>query len=102
MKIRKNLSDEEMFRGRREKLTFENGIHADGQSHHTKKTEKTLEQKEILLPDEVRERLNRFLLEVRMEWMKDKKGNCRWKITKENDRITIIPVASKSNGILEL
>lgn len=67
-----------------------------------KKTEKTLEQKEILLPDEVRERLNRFLLEVRMEWMKDKKGNCRWKITKENDRITIIPVASKSNGILEL
>lgn len=54
------------------------------------------------MPDEVRERLNRFLLEVRMEWMKDKKGNCRWKITKENDRITIIPVASKSNGILEL
>lgn len=40
MKIRKNLSDEEMFRGRREKLTFENGIHADGQSHHTKKNRK--------------------------------------------------------------
>ncbi|MCD8198649.1 MAG: hypothetical protein LUD24_00445 [Phascolarctobacterium sp.] len=96
MKIRKNLSDAEMFRGSREKLTFENSVYADEKPQPAKiKAVKTPVQKTILLPDEALERLNRFLLEISMEWLKNKNGDCSWKVTKENGRIIIMPAANK-------
>ncbi len=96
MKIRKNLPDAEMFRGSREKLTFENGVYTDEKPQPAKiKAVKTSAQKTILLPDEARERLNRFLLEISMEWLKNKNGDCSWKVIKENGRIIIMPAANK-------
>lgn len=94
VKIRKNLSDEEMLKGYNEKLTFENGIYADEKIRKVKfKNAKTEHKKEILLPAEAQERLNRFLLEISMEWLKNKKGNCKWKVLKEDGQIVIKPVA---------
>lgn len=94
MKIRKNLSDEDMLKGFKEEISFENGMYADEKVRQTKlKGNKAPAKKELLLPEDAQEKLNRFLLEISMEWLKNKKGNCTWKVSKENDQITIKPVS---------
>ena len=94
MKIRKNLSDADMLKGFQEEISFENGMYADEKVKQTKlKGNKSAAKKELLLPEDAQERLNRFLLEISMEWLKNKKGDCTWKISKENDQIVIKPVA---------
>ena len=97
-KIRKNLSDADMLKGFAEELTFENGIYAEEKNQASKvKRIKASAKKELLLPDEAQERLNRFLLEISMEWLKNKNGNCTWKVLKEDGQIVIkpSPVAKK-------
>lgn len=94
VKIRKNLSDAEMLKGFSEELTFENGMYADEKVRQSKlKGAKAPVKKELLLPEEAQERLNRFLLEISMEWLKNKNGDCTWKVLKENGEIIIKPVA---------
>lgn len=94
-KIRKNLSDEEMLRGFKEEITFENGMYADEKVQHSRiKGVKAPAKKEILLPEEAQERLNRFLLEISMEWLKNKNGSCTWKVLKEGEQIVIRPAAA--------
>lgn len=94
VKIKKGLSDADMLKGFQEDLTFENGMYADEKVRDSKfKATKIANKKELLLPEEAQERLNRFLLELSMEWLKDKKGNCNWKVLKENGQIVIKPVA---------
>lgn len=96
MKIRKNLSDEEMLKGFSEELTFENGMYSEEKVRESKiKNTKKNNAKELLLPEEAQERLNRFLLEISMEWLKNKNGDCSWKVLKENEQIVIKPVANK-------
>lgn len=96
MKIRKNLSDEEMLKGFNEELTFENGMYSEEKVRESKiKNTKKNNAKELLLPEEAQERLNRFLLEISMEWLKNKNGDCSWKVLKENGQIVIKPVANK-------
>ena len=96
MKIRKNLSDEEMLKGFSEELTFENGMYSEEKVRESKiKNTKKNNAKELLLPEEEQERLNRFLLEISMEWLKNKNGDCSWKVLKENGQIVIKPVANK-------
>lgn len=93
-KIRKNLSDADMLKGFSEELTFENGMYADEKVRQSKiKGAKAPAKKELLLPEEAEERLNRFLLEISMEWLKNKNGDCTWKVLKENGEIIIKPVA---------
>lgn len=95
MKIRKNLSDEEMLKGFSEELTFENGMYSEEKVRESKiKNTKKNNAKELLLPEEAQERLNRFLLEISMEWLKNKNGDCSWKVLKENGQIVIKPVAN--------
>ena len=96
MKIKKNLSDEEMLKGFSEELTFENGMYSEEKVRESKiKNTKKNNAKELLLPEEAQERLNRFLLEISMEWLKNKNGDCSWKVLKENGQIVIKPVANK-------
>lgn len=96
MKIRKNLSDEEMLKGFSEELTFENGMYSEEKVRESKiKNTKKNNSKELLLPEDAQERLNRFLLEISMEWLKNKNGDCSWKVLKENGQIVIKPVANK-------
>lgn len=96
MKIRKNLSDEEMLKGFSEELTFENGMYSEEKVRESKiKNTKKTNSKELLLSEEAQERLNRFLLEISMEWLKNKNGDCSWKVLKENGQIVIKPVANK-------
>ena len=93
-KIRKNLSDADMLKGFSEELTFENGMYADEKVRQSKiKGAKAPAKKELLLPEEAEERLNRFLLEISMEWLKNKNGDCTWKVLKENGEIIIKPVS---------
>lgn len=94
VKIRKNLSDAEMLKGFSEELTFENGMYAEEKLKQNKfKGAKAAVKKELLLPEDAQERLNRFLLEISMEWLKNKNGDCTWKVLKENGEIVIKPVA---------
>ena len=95
-KIRKNLSDEDMLKGFREELSFENGIYSEEKTSARMKLKAKAPapaKKELLLPQDAQERLNRFLLEISMEWLKNKNGDCTWKVLKEGGQIVIKPVA---------
>ena len=97
MKIRKNLSDEEMFKGYNEEITFENGMYADEkvQQSKIKAAKKGAAKTQLLLTDVAVERLNRFLLEISMEWLKNKNGDCSWKVSKEDGQIIIKPAPAR-------
>ena len=95
-KIRKNLSDEDMLKGFSEELSFENGIYSEEKTPARMKLKAKAPaptKKELLLPQDAQERLNRFLLEISMEWLKNKNGDCTWKVLKEGGQIVIKPVA---------
>ena len=95
-KIRKNLSDEDMMKGFSEELSFENGIQSEEKTTARMKLKAKAPapaKKELLLPQDAQERLNRFLLEISMEWLKNKNGDCTWKVLKEGGQIVIKPVA---------
>ena len=96
VKIRKNLSDEDMLKGFSEELFFENGIYSEEKTTARMKLKAKAPapaKKELLLPQDAQERLNRFLLEISMEWLKNKNGDCTWKVLKEGGQIVIKPVA---------
>ena len=95
-KIRKNLSDEDMLKGFSEELSFENGIYSEEKTTARMKLKAKAPapaKKELLLPQDAQERLNRFLLEISMEWLKNKNGDCTLKVLKEGGQIVIKPVA---------
>lgn len=99
MKIRKNLSDEDMLKGYEEEVSFENAIYGDEPVKNKKlKTAKKADSKEILLPDEALAKLNRYLLEISMDWFKNTKGEADWKVYKEDGQIIIKPVAAKKKA----
>ena len=94
VKIKKGLSDADMLKGFNENLTFENGIYAEEKVTPSKiKGAKAPVKKELLLPPEAQERLNRFLLEISMECLQKNHGSCTWKVARENDQIIIKPVS---------
>ena len=67
VKIKKGLSDADMLKGFSEELTFENGMYADEKDKQSKlKGAKAPAKKELLLPEDAQERLNRFLLDIYM------------------------------------
>ena len=99
MKIRKNLSDEDMLKGYEEEVSFENAIYSDESVKNKKlKTAKKADSKEILLPDEALAKLNRYLLEISMDWFKNTKGEADWKVYKEDGQIIIKPAAAKKKA----
>ncbi len=93
-KIKKGLSDADMLKGFSEELTFENGIYAEEKTKNSRlKSTKQPAKKELLLPEDAQERLNRFLLEISMECLQKNQGSCTWKVTREGEQIIIKPVA---------
>ena len=99
MKIRKNLSDEDMLKGYEEEVSFENAIYGDEPVKNKKlKTAKKADSKEILLPNEALAKLNRYLLEISMDWFKNTKGEADWKVYKEDGQIIIKPAAAKKKA----
>ena len=99
MKIRKNLSDEDMLKGYEEEVSFENAVYGDEPVKNKKlKTAKKADNKEILLPDEALAKLNRYLLEISMDWFKNTKGEADWKVYKEEGQIIIKPAAAKKKA----
>ena len=94
VKIKKGLSDADMLKGFNENLTFENGMYAEEKVTPSKiKGAKAPVKKELLLPPEAQERLNRFLLEISMEGLQKNHGSCTWKVAREQEQIIIKPVA---------
>ena len=85
MKIKRNLSDADMFRGMEEEESFETALLSDD-SRRVKLRK---------LPPEAIEKLNRCLLEVSMEWLKDKGGDVDWKVVREGTSIIIKPAPAK-------
>jgi hypothetical protein len=96
MKIKKNLSDAEMFQDSSENYSFETEVLTDdGRSSSFRRKAQQPEKKELLLPEEAQEKLNRCLLEVSMEWLKDKNGEAAWKVKREGLQIIIEPAPAK-------
>lgn len=99
MKIRKNLSDEDMLKGYEEEVSFENAIYSDEPSKNKKiKPAKKADGKELLLPEDAVEKMNRYLLEISMDWLKNKRGEVDWKVYKEDGQIVIKPAAAKKKA----
>ena len=99
MKIRKNLSDEDMLKGYEEEVSFENAIYGDEPVKNKKlKNAKKADSKEILLPDEALAKLNRYLLEISMDWFKNTRGEADWKVYKEDGQIIIKPASAKKKA----
>lgn len=99
MKIKKNLSDEEMFKGYVEKASFENSFDAEEKIVSSKVKNKTAAAKELLLPDEAQEKLNQYLLEISMDWFKNGNGNAVWKVYKDQGQIIIKPAPAKKKDL---
>lgn len=76
------------WKGFSEELTFENGMYADEKVKQSKlKGAKAPAKKELLLPEDAQERLNRFLLEISMEWLKNKNGDCTGRLSRKTARL---------------
>ena len=96
MKIKKNLSDEEMFASSQEDYSFETAVLEDDSRKKSFRGKLTApEKKELLLTEEAQEKLNRCLLEVSMEWLKQKKGEADWKVKREGLQIIIETAVAK-------
>ena len=98
MKIKKNLSDADMFRGMEEEESFETALLSDDSRRIKLKKNSSTVKKEaeaMMLPAETIEKLNRCLLEVSMEWLKDKGGDVDWKILRDGISIIIKPAPAK-------
>ena len=90
MKIKKNLSDEDMLRGFGETLSFENSLQPqEGQVSQKKQKKQAAEANNIFLPAEIEEKFSKLMLEMRTQLLKDKKTNVEWKVKKENNQIII-------------
>ena len=98
MKIKKNLSDADMFRGLEEEDSFETAVLTDDSRRlKLRKNSSTIkkEAEAMMFPPEAIEKLNRCLLEVSMEWLKGKGGNVDWKVIREGTSIIIKPSPAK-------
>ena len=90
MKIKKDLSDEDMLKGFDEKLSFENSLQPQETESGLKKTRQTtVNTSNVFLPAEIEEKFSQLLLEMRTQLLKDKKINVEWKVKKENNQIII-------------
>lgn len=98
MKIKKNLSDEEMFKGYVEKESFENTFDANEKTITVQRKNKAA-AKELLLPVEAQEKLNQYLLEISMDWFKNGNGDVVWKVQKEQGQIIIKPAPEKKKAV---
>ena len=98
MKIRKNLSDADMFRGVEEEESFETALLSDDSRRiKLRKNSSAIKKEEeaMMLPPEAIEKLNRCILEVSMEWLKEKGGDVDWKVIREGTSIIIKPAPAK-------
>ena len=99
MKIKKNLSDADMFRGSREEYSFETDVLEDGprrkQFKGVQKPAPAADMKVSALPDDVQERLNRCVLEASMDWLRQGGGETRWSIQRNGVEITLKLVPDK-------
>jgi hypothetical protein len=98
VKIRRNLSDADMFRGMEEEESFETALLSDDSRRVKLRKNFSAIKKEaeaMMLPPEAIEKLNRCLLEVSMEWLKDKGGDVDWKVVREGTSIIIKPAPAK-------
>lgn len=100
MKIKKNLSDADMFNGYQEEKSFETeyGPADDSKSAPVARDNKG-QGKELFLSGEALEKLNKYLLELSMEWFKNGNGEAEWKVLKEKDQIVIKAVQAKRRAV---
>lgn len=100
MKIKKNLSDADMFKGVKEERSFENEILDETTEKAAFRSNKAVKkEKDLLLPVEAQGKLNQYLLELSMEWFKNGNGEVEWKVLKEKDQIVVKPAPSKKKAV---
>ena len=100
MKIKKNLSDTDMFKGVKEERSFENEILDETTEKAAFRSNKAVKkEKDLLLPAEAQEKLNQYLLELSMDWFKNGNGDVVWKIYKEQGQIIIKPAPAKKKDL---
>lgn len=90
MKIKKNLSDAEMFKAFNESLSFENEYSPE-ENNTLKKLKPEPKKVNAFLPEEIEEKFSQLMLELRSELLKANKKNIQWKVKRENNQIIIYP-----------
>ena len=98
VKIKKNLSDADMFRGVEEEESFETALLREDSRRVKLRKNAAATKKEaeaMLLPPEAVEKLNRCLLEASMEWLKDKGGDVEWKVVREGTTVIVKTAPAK-------
>lgn len=92
MKIKKNLSDAEMFKGYVEQDSFETAVLQEKPVKQTVKQEKT---PMISLPMEIIEKLDKEILRMRIEFKNRGINDIKWQLSTKNDEIILKAVPVK-------
>jgi hypothetical protein len=92
MKIKKNLSDQDMFKGCKEELTFETAIQEEetARPKTTGKKSPTTANSEFLTP-ELQEKIGKALLELKVKLFNAGVVDYELKVTIEDNKIILTP-----------
>lgn len=92
-KIKKDLSDHDMLKNWHEKETFETAFLRDEESGKSVGSVRKTEKEESFLPEEVNQKLEKLVLDVRLEFFKQGTKELKWKVTRTADGILLTPHA---------
>ncbi len=93
-KIKKDLSDQDMLKNWHEKETFETAFLRDEESGKlVGGVRKKAEKEESFLPEEVNQKLEKLVLDVRLEFFKQGTKELKWKVTRTAEGILLTPHA---------
>ena len=92
-KIKKNLSDQDMFKNWQEKETFETIFLQDEVSNQPIRGAKKIDKEESFLPEETNKKFEKLVLDVRLEFFKQGVKELKWKVTRTEEGILLTPAA---------
>jgi len=95
MKIKKNLSDAEMLKGFAEKESFETAVLKDSPVKKIKGNVKEEKLPLLSLPAETIEKLDKAVLQMRIDCKKRGISEVKWQVSSKNEEIILKAVAKK-------
>ena len=95
MKIKKNLSDEEMFKGFVEKETFETIVLVKQEDKKNKNTDNKQKQSMLSLPAATIEKLDKEILQLRIDCKKRDISEIKWQVSTKGDEIILKAISKK-------
>ena len=92
-KIKKDLSDQDMLKNWHEKDTFETVFLRDEEPDKSVGVVRKKEKEDSYLPEEINQKFEKLVLDVRLEFFKQGVKELKWKVTRTADGILLTPHA---------